>query len=193
MKLRKQDKEKFYLFTGIEQTLVSKNWLDTYYSGLPIYGEAAPDPQCIKALNYLIQGLEKKYDVKLVVTSKKREFESNCEHYLKLYGLDYHKPMFFTKFVAGPRGEKVVDFLEDQGASPLTFHTAPLYVRFIKNFKDNPDFKNYVVVDGSAAKLSKYIPSSQIKRVSKKTGLTQSVADEILLQNGIDPLLMNMI
>ena len=105
-----------------------------------------------------------------------------------MYGLEYNKPMFFTKYVSGPRGEKVVEFLESQGAGPLTFHTAPLYVRFLKNFKDNPDFKNYVVIEGGKKQLSKYVPASQIKKVSPKTGLTKKDVDQVLEAHGISPV-----
>lgn len=191
LRIRKKlnEKPKFYVFSGIERTLVSKDFYDRYYgrSGF-FHGEAAPDPECIKALNYLISSLEEKFDVRLVITSQKREDKTLCEHYLKMYGLEYNKPMFFTKYVSGPRGEKVVDFLESQGAGPLTFHTAPLYVRFLKNFKDNPDFKNYVVIEGGKKQLSKYIPASQIKKVSPKTGLTKKDVDQVLEAHGISPV-----
>mgnify|MGYP003298250065 CR=1 FL=1 len=75
--------------------------------------------------------------------------------------------------------EKVVDFLESQGASPLEFHTAPLYVRFIKNFKDNPDFKNYVVVDGNSAKLSKYMAENNID--IKVIGVPKTIDNDLVL------------
>lgn len=188
MKLERQPKEKFYVFSGIEKTLISQNFIDAYYGrGSYVHGDMAPDPNCIRALNDLIASLSTKYDVKLVITSKKRSDESRCEHYLKMYGLNPDTPVFFTKYIEGPRGEKIVDFLEAQGATPLTFHTAPLYVRFLKNFKDNPDFKNYVVIEGGHKQLSRYIPQSQIKHVSSKTGFTQKDADEIMLANGIEP------
>lgn len=185
-------KEKFYVFSGIEKTLISKNFIDAYYSGVPhVHGEIAPDPTCMRALNYLLKELEQKYDVRLVITSKKRFDPSECEHYLNLYGLDYHKPIFYTKYVSGPRGEKIVDFLEEQGASPLTFHTAPLYVRFLKNFKENPDFKNYVVLEGGNRSISKYIPKEQITKIDKRRGFSMLEATEILLKHGIEPSTMN--
>lgn len=187
-----QRKEKFYVFSGIEKTLISKNFIDSYYAGVPkIHGDIAPDPTCIKALNYLLHELEQKFDVRLVITSQKRADQSACEHYLKLYGLDYHKPIFFTKFVAGPRGEKIVDFLEENGASPLTYHTSPLYVRFLKNFKDNPDFKNYVVLEGGNKHISRYIPKEQIMKVDTHSGFSMTDATEILLKNEIAPSTMN--
>jgi hypothetical protein len=188
---KKPPKEKFYVFSGIEKTLISQNFIDSYYRGCPAFhGTMAPDPRCIRSLNDLISSLSEKYDVKLVITSKKRSDPDSCLHYLKMYGLNPDTPVFFTKYIDGPRGEKVIDFLESQGASPLEFHTAPLYVRFLKNFKDNPDFKNYIVIEGGNKKLSRYIPSSQIKRVSQKTGLTQNDVDEILIANGIEPSIL---
>lgn len=187
-----QRKEKFYVFSGIEKTLISQNFIDSYYSGLPyIHGDPIPDPSCMKALNYLIHELEQKYDVKLVITSQKRADPSHCENYLRSYGLDYHKPIFYTKYVNGARGEKIVDFLEESGAGPLTFHTAPLYVRLLKNFKDNPDFKNYVVLEGGHKRLSRYIPKEQIKKVDKRTGLTFEDATDILLEHEVEPSTLN--
>ena len=133
-------KEKFYVFSGIEKTLISQNFIDAYYSGVPkVHGDIIPDPTCMKALNYLLRELEQKYDVRLVITSQKRSDPRYCENYLKTYGLDYHKPIFYTKYVSGTRGEKIVDFLDEQGASPLTYHTSPLYVRFLKKFKGVSD------------------------------------------------------
>lgn len=180
-------KEKFYLFTGIDETLIGKDFVKRFYRSVPfVYGGYIPDPDCVKALNYLIKGLEQKYDVRLVITSKRRRNEVSCENYLKLYGLDYHKPMYFTKFISGDRGEKIVDFLEEQGASPLTFHTAPLYVRFLKNFKDNPDFKNYLVIEGGNKNISKYIPKSQFLKVGRQKGLTRDDATFALLDLGLE-------
>ena len=87
--------------------------------------------------------------------------------------------------------EKIVDFLEEQGASPLTFHTAPLYVRFLKNLKENPDFKNYVVLEGGNRSISKYIPKEQITKIDKRRGFTMLEATDILLKHGIEPSTMN--
>lgn len=186
--IENEQKPIFYIFSGIEHTLVSKNYFQDYYKGCRyIHGDIRPDPDCMKSLNYLIENLETKFDTRLVITSKKRFNPESCDNYLRIYGLKYDKPIFFTKYVAGPRGEKIVDFLEQEGASPLTFHTAPLYVRFLKNFKDNPDFGNYVVIEGALKNLSRYIPQSQIHKVRYKTGLTFEDANTILQSHGITP------
>ena len=191
MDIRKRQpakKEKFYVFSGIEKTLIGQNFIDSYYGGKSEFLDtAALSPKCVKAFNYMLRKLGEKFDVRLVITSKKRRDEASCESYLKLYGLDYHKPIYFTRYLTGPRGEKIVKFLEENGASPLTFHISPLYVRIIKNLKDNPDFKNYVVVEGANKHLSRFIPHHQIKQVSAKTGFTVNDANDILIANGIEP------
>lgn len=189
----KPSKPKFYIFLGIEKTIVTKDWIDKYANGRQVYGDILPDPACMHTLNCLIDGLEEKFDVRLVITSKRREYPHQCEQYLKRGGLQYNKPMFFTRFVEGARGEKIVDFLDSQGASPLTYHTAPFYVRFLKNLKDNPDFKNYVVIQNGHPFMSKYIPKSQIKKVGYRQGLTQDIADKILEANGCSPTLESVI
>jgi hypothetical protein len=182
-----EQKPIFYVFSGIEKTLVSRNFLNRYYNGLSdIYGVVKADPDCIEALDFLLDSLDEKFDARLVITSKMRREESNCVNYLKLLNnLKHNKPILFTKFVDGPRGEKIVDFLDSQNASPLEFHKAPFYIKFLKNLKDNPDFKNYVVIDGKRNYLSKYIPSSQMKIVSHKKGFTIEDAAEILKQHQI--------
>ena len=185
-KQNEEQKPKFYVFSGIENTLVSKNFIKAYYSGMPgIYGDIRPDPTCINALDYLLDHLEEKFDTKLVITSKRRISPDSCEHYLRLNNLQYNKPIFFTRYINGPRGEKIIDFLDREKATPLTYHTAPFYIRFLKNLKSNPDFNNYVVIDGKNRHFSKYIPHSQIKIVSRATGFTLEDADKILYQNGI--------
>ena len=182
-----EQKPIFYVFSGIEKTLVSKNFLNTYYRGMShIYGLVKADPNCIEALDFLLDSLDEKFDARLVITSKMRREESNCENYLRLNNLKHSKPILFTKFVDGPRGEKIVDFLDSQNASPLEFHKAPFYIQFIKNLKDNPDFKNYVVIDGKRSYLSKYIPASQMKIVDFKNGFTMEDATEILKQHQIE-------
>ena len=192
--MNKISKPKFYIFTGIEKTLISKRWIDKYTGGKEIYGEVIPDPACMHALNCLIEGLEEKFDVRLVVTSKRREYPLDCESFLREHGkLKYDKPLYFTKFIDGPRGEKILNFLSQRGAYPLTYHTAPFYVRFLKNLKDNPDFKNYVVIQNGHREMSKFIPKSQIKRVSFEKGLTQEISDEILHQNGCSPTIESVI
>lgn len=180
------EKPKFYIFSGIEQTLAGQNFTKHYYRGLSsIIGELKPDPHCMDALNFLLEKLEENFDTKLVITSKQRRYPNACENYLKINNLKYNKPVFFTKYISGPRGAKIIDYLESENASPLTFHTAPLYIRFLKNFKDNPDFKNYIVLDGQQKNLAGFIPQSQLCIVNKKTGFTMENAINILQKNGI--------
>ncbi len=182
------EKEKFYVFSGIDHTLMGTDYLKKYYGKIGFrFGYVRTDKYCMETLNYLLESLEEKFDTVLVITSGKRENPGACLEYLKYNGLRYDKPIFFTKFVAGPRGEKIVDFLEEQGTTPLEFHKAPLYVKMLKYFKDNPDFKNYVVLDQPKAEISKYIPSSQYKKVNPRIGLTLKDANSVLIQNGIEP------
>lgn len=181
------EKEKFYVFSGIDHTLIGTDYLNTMYGpeGMRL-GYIRTDRDCMSALNALLAGLEEKFDTVLVITSGKRENQSACLEYLKYNGLKYDKPIFFTKFIAGPRGEKIIDFLEEQGTTPLEFHKAPLYVKMLKYFKDNPDFNNYVVLDQSKPDISKYIPRSQYKKVNSRTGLTMNDTADILASNGIE-------
>lgn len=181
------EKEKFYVFSGIDHTLIGTDYLNRMYGpeGMRL-GYIRTDRDCMSALNALLAGLEEKFDTVLVITSGKRENQSACLEYLNYNGLEYDKPIFFTKFIAGPRGEKIIDFLEEQGTTPLEFHKAPLYVKMLKYFKDNPDFNNYVVLDQSKPDISKYIPRSQYKKVNSRTGLTMNDTADILASNGIE-------
>ena len=183
----------FYVFSGIDKTLSNNTFKKTYYGDrAPIHDDYDLDPDCVHALNFLLSNLEEKYDTRLVITSNRRANQHNCINYLKNNGLNYDKPIAFTKMIHGTRGEKVVEFLESNGATPLTYHTAPLYVRLLKRFKDNPDFNNYVVLDGSGKSYSRYIPKSQIKKISPKTGLTKDMAFDILVENGIKLIQFDM-
>ena len=179
-------KEKFYVFSGIEHTLIGTDYLNDMYGPVGFrLGYVKTDKDCMAALNSLLAGLEEKFDTVLVITSGKREHPEGCLEYLKYNGLKYDKPIFFTKYVAGPRGEKIVDFLEAQGTTPLEFHKAPLYVKFLKYFKDNPDFNNYVVLDRPNPDISKYIPHSQYKKVNTRKGLTMKDTADVLASQGI--------
>lgn len=181
-------KEKFYVFSGIDHTLLGTEYIYKYYGRFGFQlGYLKTDKNCMDALNALLAGLEEKYDTVLVITSNKRQYQTSCINYLTSNGLQYDKPIFFTKFVAGPRGEKIVRFLEEQGATPLEFHNAPFYVKMLKHLKDNPDFKNYVVIDEPKKEISNYIPASQFKQVNIKKGFTMADANSILVKHQIEP------
>lgn len=184
--MENEKKEKFYVFSGINRTLMGDDYLDYYYGPFGVtYGYLKPDPHSMNALNALLELLEQKYDTKLVITSRRRENPTICENYLKTFGLKYDKPIFFTPLFDGDRGSKIVTFLESQNVSPLEYHKLPLYVRFFKYFKDNPDFKNYVVLDEKNSSMTKYIPASQFVAVNRRKGLTIQDAEKITKAHGI--------
>ena len=58
--------------------------------------------------------------------------------------------------------------------------------RLVQHIKDNPDFKNYVVLDIPQTNISKYIPASQFKKLNPRAGLTMKDTAEILAKHNIE-------
>lgn len=185
--MENEKKEIFYVFTSINHTLMGEDFLDYYYGELGMtYGYLRPDRHSMKALNSLLENLEKKYDTKLVIASKRNERPTETDKYLRKYGLNYDKPIFFAPVGAGERGDRIVSYLESLEVSPLEYHKLPLYAKLFKYFKDNPDFKNYVVLDQGNLSMLKYIPQSQFVAVNRRKGLTMKDAEKIAKTHGIE-------
>ena len=79
-----ENKEKFYVFSGIEHNLTGTDYLNRYYGAAGVdYGYVFANKHCMSALNKLLESLEEKYDTTLVITSGKRENPNYCVEYLK--------------------------------------------------------------------------------------------------------------
>lgn len=81
-------KEKFYVFLDIEGTLGDIDYnakqIDLgYHDDLDIL----IDPKCVSALNYLIDNLQKRFDVQLVISSDYRKYMDVLKLKLKEKGL----------------------------------------------------------------------------------------------------------
>lgn len=185
--MENEKKEKFYVFSGINRILMGDEYLKRQYGAIGMaYGYLTPDRHSMEALNALLENLEKKYDTRLVITSKRNERTAESDKFLRKYGLKYDKPIFFAPVGAEERGERIVSYLESLEVSPLEYHKLPLYAKFFKYFKDNPDFKNYVVLDQNNLSIAKYIPHTQFVGINKHRGLTMKDVEKIVKSQNIE-------
>ena len=105
----------------------------------------------------------------------------------KFNGLKWEKPILCTAFRPGPRGEKIVDFMQNLGERPFTYPTLKtLFGRILYTNRNNQDFKNYVVIDDNTKSISKHIPPERRITTNKRNGaLSINQVITYLCKNGI--------
>lgn len=162
----------YYVFCGIDGVL----WdLD---SGFLIHGPylSAIDspvlkPESVQALNLLLKSLEKEFDTRLIITSKKRRDLSFCASYLSHNHLDYDKPLFATRFTEGLRGEKIIDFMQQDNQDPMQATSlGDRLFEIIGRQKANGTFSNYVVIEDNQKVIKKHIPAERTIKTDLKHG-----------------------
>ena len=181
-------KQPYYIFMDIDGSMWDKAYGE-YVHGPFLSGIDSPalKRSSIEAINVLTDTLEKHFDTKLVITSRRREYFQNCLMYLKRYGLKYDKPIFCTDFKPGDRGQKIVDFMQEKGEHNFSYpRLKNIFERIMYERKDNKDFKNYVVIDDTKSIIKKQIPPSRtILTNGKKESLTMQQVVDYLLANNI--------
>ena len=183
-----QKKQPYYVFMDIDGTL----W--DIESARSVHGPFLPEialptlkTESVAAINIMLENLEKRFDTKLVITSRHRSNMVECVNYLRFNGVTYYKPIYCTAFRPGLRGEKIVDFMENQGEKPFTYPTlGNLFERILYTKRNNQDFKNYVVIDDNKKAISKHIPPERRIVTNKRDGaLTFDQVINYLCKNGI--------
>lgn len=115
-------KEKFYIFLDIDGVL----WDWKYIKSLTCKGERKQggqikefNPESIKALNFLLDELNKKFDCKLVVSSTWRSDMARTIEQLYKCGLKYDGKIYATPNCGKPhqRAKEIKIFLSLQNAS----------------------------------------------------------------------------
>lgn len=180
-----KNKEPFYIFFEVNGVLYDEKFAYNFHG--PFF-YPIDDPKIketsMTAFNNLIQTLEENYDTKLVLISKRRKNLDNCVRYLKNYGLIYDKPIFATEFKKGARGQKILDSMSKDGLNPTKKPTLKDFVsNLLMSSKNNPKFKNYVVINPPSSKISRYIRNNHlIKTDPIRNSLTQQQVDDFLEQ-----------
>ena len=140
-------KEKFYVFLDIDGVLY--DW--PFINSQKRKGGAIKEfkPESMQALNYLIENLEKKYDVELVLSSTWRYDLPKAKYTLKANGLKYNKEILPTIISPNPseRGREIWYFLTYQG-------------------KDSKTFKNFVILDDEDFDYHKIFEKDNIIKTS---------------------------
>ena len=183
-----QIKQPYYVFMDIDGTLWDKNYASF------IHGPFVPEiqiprlkPESVNAINVMLENLEERFDTRLVITSGHRSDMAYCVNHLKLNGLKWDKPILCTPFTPGDRGEKIVDFMINEGQTRFTYPTlGNLFSRILYTQKDNQDFTNYVVIDDNKKLISKQIPPERRIITNKKNhSLSLDQVITYLCKNGI--------
>lgn len=157
-------KEPFYVFTAIDGVLFDAAFVQ-HVHGVFSNGIDEPvlKPTSIIALDSLLSQLEKTYDTKLILTSHRRTDLADCVHYLKFHNFKYNKPIFATRLGDGSRGDKVLDFIKDDGYDPKRQKSLGWFAeKILKKAEIDGDFKNYVVIDKKSSALSTQIPQNNL-------------------------------
>jgi len=180
-------KESFFVFTAINGVLCDGKFALQKHGP---FAKSIENPilksSSVDALTLLLNTLEEKYDTKLIITSKRRNDLPACMRYLHDYGFNYDKPVFATKYEEGERGRKILNFMEDQGISPVKTRTLSNIVDSLFQTQTDKPFKNYVVIDSSLSRIKHFIPKSHIIKTNlKNESLTQQQVEEFLSQIGL--------
>ena len=167
-----KQKPVYYVFCGIDGVL----WdLD---SGITVHGpylSVIDNPvlktESVQALNLLLRSLEKVFDTKLIITSKRRNDLASCAAYLSHNHLDYDKPLFATRFTEGLRGEKIIDFMQRESQDPVQAITlGDKLFEMIGRQKANGTFSNYVVLEDNQKVIKRHIPAERTIKTDFKHG-----------------------
>ena len=183
-----KSKQPYYVFMDIDGTLWDIESAHRVHG--PFLSEIqfpSLKPESVTAINVMLENLDEKFDTRLVLTSRHRSSMAQCINHLNFNGLKWNKPILCTAFYPGPRGEKIVDFMQNHGERPFTYPTIKtLFGRILYTKRDNKDFKNYVVIDDDKKSISKHIPPERRIVTNKRNGaLSLDQVIDYLCKNGI--------
>lgn len=109
-------KEIFYVFLDTDGVLWDWKWRLSALQSKTISQKLTLDfnPESINALNFLLSGLEKVYDVMLVISSVHRSNMARLAHQLKNQGLTYQKEIDKTPVLHTDRGLEILNYLQNK-------------------------------------------------------------------------------
>ena len=148
------NKSNYYIFLDIDGTLWDYDYRMYNKSGLL-------KPESMEALNLLISVLDKNYNPRIVITSRRRKnFEATCKW---LYDSGLNKDFSNidrTPWEEGDRGKKILNYMHVREKDVI--YSKNKFKNKLANLMGRKVFKNYVVIDDEAYKLDSYIPEDKI-------------------------------
>jgi len=154
--------QNYYVFLDIDGTLWDYDHKLKNNTGLL-------KPESMTALNFLLNKLQEKYAVKIVMTSRKRQhFEKACK---LLYdsGLDTQfNDIDKTPWEEGDRAGKILSYMYNQGIK-VVYNKSKLEMKLAKLLKKDI-FDKYVVLDDEIRKDNKFIPEDKLITPNLYTG-----------------------
>lgn len=193
-------KPNYYVFLDVDGTL----WCEYYLSELVVDAETrklieldADDPlagyeniklssESIEAVNTLIRSLKNKFNVKLVITSRRRNNLLKCINYLKVNGLEFDDTIFCIKRGIDPRGIKILDFLNFMGENQKVPKLRKSWLVGLLYKFSKTGFENYVVIDDDEKAIKGFVPPKRFIEVDGiKSSLTKRQVERYLKKNNI--------
>ena len=118
-------------------------------------------PESMNALNYLLDKLSESYNVKIVMTSKRRQYFKETCKLLYDSGLDSkYNNIDRTPWEEGARGKKILEYMKNQGCK-FPQQNNKVVMKMLKMLRKKI-FSNYVVLDDDIDKITEYIPRQRI-------------------------------
>lgn len=152
--MEKKMKEKFYVFLDIDGTLWDWDTLIKNQKKIIVLNE-----ESVESLKVLLESIKRKYDLDLVITSRRRCCWNDCLCFLEMNGFDvrsYFPNKTQLERIKTPRGVKIAEYL--RGDRLILGPFQKFLARRILNAKKN----NFVVIDDDLRPLKKYVPKENI-------------------------------
>lgn len=156
-------KENYYVFLDIDGTLWDAKFAYGIYGDIFNYiSYPTLKKDSINAVNLLLRSLEEKFNTKLVITSRKREYMSECIDYLQKNGLKYDKPIFCLPFGETYRGARIVGYMQEQNNKPEHLSRPQNLFSKLLNAFIIKGSQNYVVLEDDFKLIKSSIPSRRL-------------------------------
>jgi len=140
-------KENFYVFIDIYGTMWDiESALNSFILDSYSYFRQ-PSMKSIDALNFLIEELEKEYNVKLIITSTLKKFSTNYYKIMKEFGLKYSGEIEITS-VDMPKAEAIADYIKDKENFNNVVILEDLPRQILKYFKKESIIKTQIINGG---------------------------------------------
>lgn len=193
-----ENKQNYYVFLDIDGTL----WCSYNMAELQVddetkkllaldsddplagYEEIKLNNESVEAVNTLLESLKAKYNVELVITSRRRSNLQKCIDYLQVNGLKFDGYISCTYRGSEPRGKKILDYLNNASGNTIEISKRGFISSVMNKFKNN-SFKNFVVIDDDKT-IENFISKQRIISVDGvRSSLTLSQIEKYLSKNKI--------
>lgn len=177
--MEKKMKEKFYVFLDIDGTLWDWDTLRKNQKKIIVLNE-----ESVESLKVLLESIKRKFDLDLVITSRRRCYWDDCLCFLELNGFDvrsYFPNKTQLERTETPRGVKIAEYLRGDGLIRGPFQK--FVARRILSAKKN----NFVVLDDDLRPLENYVPKENIIWTdSRHRALDHEMVESFLSDRGIE-------